>query len=133
MHYIEADTFRLLRGVPVMSLLQPSAGLYLLRKQVQRLEAWRDFIPLYASVRCAPLDFFYTYLQCVAALDDLLLLDLLHEHWPHWRCVLIGSWIAALAPRAQYHDELVKVRPFAHNPERANAQGAGDLAISAAT
>jgi len=132
-HYNEDDAYRLLRDVPVMNLLRPSAGLYLLRRHVQNLEAWRDFVPLYGSVRCAPLDFLYTYLQCVAALDDLLLLDLLHAYHPHWRCVLIGSWIAALAPRAQYHDELVKARPFAHHPERTNAQWAVDLALAAIT
>src|SRR5437660_6369879 len=70
-HYNEDDAYRLLRDVPVMNLLRPSAGLYLLRRHVQNLEAWRDFVPLYGSVRCAPLDFLYTYLQCVAALDDL--------------------------------------------------------------
>jgi len=133
MHYSEDDAYRLMRGVPYMNLLQPSAGLYLLRRQVHLLEVWRDFVPLYGSVRCAPLDFLYTYLQCVAALDDLLLLDLLHEHIPHWRAVLIGSWIAALAPRAQYHDELVKARPFAHHPERTNAQWIVDLALAAIT
>jgi hypothetical protein len=121
------------RGVPYLSFLRPSSALWLLRRHVRTLEACRDFVPLYGSVRCAPLDFLYVYLQCVAALDDLLLLDLLNEHFPQWRPILIGSWLVALAPRTQYHDELVKARPFAQHPERGNFQWAVDLALSAIT
>jgi hypothetical protein len=113
--------------------LRTSSRRWLLRKHARSIEEWRDFIPFYGSVRCEPLDFLYVYLQCVAAFDDLLLLDLLHEYEPRWRGIFVGSWLAALAPRAQYHDELVKARPFAHQPDRPNAQWAVDLALAAIT
>jgi hypothetical protein len=131
MHYIANDVQRLIGGVALICRYHPSSALWLLRRQVQKLEAWQEFIPLYGSVRCEPLDFLYVYLQCVAALDDLVLLDLLNEHYPRWRCILVASWLAALAPRAQYHDELVKARPFAQHPERPSAQWAVDLALAA--
>src|SRR5262249_50786018 len=116
MYYIGYDVQRLVRGVPYLSFSRPSRALWTLRRHVRTLEACREFVPLYASVRCEPLDFLYTYLQCVAALDDLLLIDLLNEHYPQWHPILIASWLVALAPRTQYHDELVKARPFAQHP-----------------
>jgi hypothetical protein len=128
-HYIGSDVHRLLRGVPYMQLLRPREGLRLLRKHARALEDWREFIPLYGSVRCERLDFLYVYLQCVAALDDLLLLDLFHEYVPRWHGILVGSWIAALAPRSQYHDELVTARPFAHHSN----QWSVDVALAAIT
>ena len=131
-HYIGNDVVRLVRNINYMRLLRPSGGLWLLRRHVRALENCRDFIPLYGSVRCEPLDFLYVYLQCVAAFDDLMLLDLLNEH-PRWLNILLGSWIAALAPRAQYHDELVKARPFAFDPDRANTQWVVDMALAAIT
>src|SRR5690242_18816617 len=106
MHYIGTDVHRLVRLVPHLSILRPGSALRLLRRQVRTLENCREFVPLYASVRCEPLDFLYVYMQCVAALDDMLLIDLLNEHYPQWRPILIASWLVALAPRAQYHDEL---------------------------
>jgi hypothetical protein len=129
MHYIGHDVVRLVRGVEVRRLSSASQGLWLLRRHVRALEGWREFIPMYGSVRCEPLDFLYTYLQCVAAFDDLLLLDLLHEYPVRWRGILIGSWLAALAPRARYHDELVKLRPL----EYEHHQWAVNVALAAIT
>jgi hypothetical protein len=133
MHYIGYDVQRLVRAVPYMSFLRSGQALWLLRRQVRTLETCREFVPLYGSVRCAPLDFLYVYLQCVAAFDDLLLLDLLNEHFPQWRPILIASWLVALAPRAQYHDELVKKRHYAQHSDRGNFQWTVDLALGAIT
>jgi hypothetical protein len=110
--YYEADDIvHLMRNVPYMRLMRPSSGLLLLRRQAHAVEAWREFVPLYRSVRCEPLDFFYTYLQCLGAFDELLLHDLLTEF--RWRGIVWGSWLAALAPQADFRDRLVEARPNA--------------------
>ena len=133
MHYIEYDVQRLVQNVPYKTVGSRASILRLLRKHLQAIEAWRDFIPLYASVRCEPLDFLYLYLQCVAALDELLMHDLINEHFPRWRPIVVAAWLAALAPRDDYHDMLVEARPFAQHVDRGNFQPVVDLALAAIT
>jgi hypothetical protein len=113
-HYEADDIFYLMRNVPYMRLMKPGPALLMLRSQAHTVKAWREFIPLYRSVRCEPLDFFYTYLQCLGAFDEFLLQDLLTAFT--WRGIVSGSWLAALAPQPNFRDHLIKARPNApHN------------------
>src|SRR5260370_97198 len=90
------DIVHLMRNVDYMTLRRASSGLRLLRGQAHAVEAWRDFIPLYRSVRCQPLDFFYAYLQCLGAFDEPLLEDLLTACT--WRGGILGSWLLGFCP-----------------------------------
>jgi hypothetical protein len=110
-HYDADDIVHLMRNVDHMTLMRASSGLRLLRAQAHAVEAWRDFIPLYRSVRCQPLDFFYAYLQCLGAFDEPLLEDLLTACT--WRGVIWGSWLVALAPQPHFRDRLIEARPNA--------------------
>jgi hypothetical protein len=114
MHYHPDDIHHLMRNVPYTTFMRPLSGLYRLRRQAHAVKAWCVFIPLYRSVRCEPLDFFYTYLQCLGAFDELLLKDLLTTFT--WRGIVWGSLLAALAPQTNFRDHLLEARPKApHN------------------
>jgi hypothetical protein len=120
------DVLRLIRPLPYMQMMGEHGGLRLLRRQAWKIEAWGEFLPQYRTVLCEPLDFAYQYLRCFGALDTLLLKDLLLSWQFTWRGVVIGAWLAALEPRAEFRELLLQARPLApHN------EWVVDLAVAA--
>jgi hypothetical protein len=106
--------------------MREHSGLLLLRQQVSKIEAWGEFLPQYRTVLCEPLDFAYRYLRCLGALDELLLQDLLLSGQFTWRGIVMGAWLAALEPRAEFRELLLRARPLA--PKN---QWVIDLAVAA--
>jgi hypothetical protein len=107
------DVLCLIRPLPYVQLMREQSGLLLLRQQVSKIEAWCEFLPQYRTVLCEPLDFAYRYLRCLGALDELLLQDLLLSGQFTWRGIVMGAWLGALEPRAEFRELLLRARPLA--------------------
>jgi hypothetical protein len=120
------DVLCLIRPLPYVHMMRERSGLLLLRRQVSKIEAWGEFLPQYRTVLCEPLDFAYLYLRCLGALDELLLQDLLLSGQFTWRGIVMGAWLAALEPRAEFRELLLRARPLAPK-----SQWVIDLAVAA--
>jgi hypothetical protein len=110
------DVLHLVRPLPYTSMMSARNAIGLLTRQIAKIEAWRDFLPRYCTVRVEPLEFAYRYLCCLGALDkdlleDLCCLDDACNYTYSWRTVVMGAWLVSLDPRPEFRELLMRVRP----------------------
>ncbi|MBC3907157.1 hypothetical protein [Undibacterium umbellatum] len=110
-HYWPPDCLdELMREVSMHYLQLSNGGLkgVLLSTRATGRE-YRKFLPMYPEVMCEPLERFYLLRRAIGKLNIDMLDDLLF--CAGWRESNWGSWLAALAPQAEYIKLLEKRRP----------------------
>lgn len=109
MGYFGKDVGHFVYTSPYLALATPASAVAFLRRPVEAAEECRIALSEYPEVRIEPLDFFYTCLQSLGALDQAFLEGLLFEHT--WRGVVWGAWLSMLAPRDTFAAPLRAVGP----------------------
>ena len=97
-HFNDQDVLYLIRQAPVISLSRLGSATSFLRHCVEVGEDMRGLLALYPREKMEELEFFYTCLVSLGALDARLMSDLCTRF--AWRGVVWGSWLALLQPDA---------------------------------
>lgn len=109
MRYLGEDIAYFVRTSPYLALAKPKGAVAFLRPRVEAAEECRSVLHAYPDVRVEPLDFFYTCLHSLGALDQAFFEALLVDHT--WRGVVWGAWLSMLAPERAFADPLRAAGP----------------------
>lgn len=109
MRYLGEDVGYFVRTSPYRALAKPAPAAAFLRRKVEAGEECKLALSGYPAVRAEPLDFFYSCLRSLGALDQAFFEGLLFEQT--WRGVVWGAWLAMLAPAEAFAAPLRAVGP----------------------
>ena len=105
MRHFSEDVAHFVRTSPYLALAKPASAARFLQGQLQAAEECAAALTAYPGVRIEPLEFFYTCLRSLGALDLPFFEALMSEH--SWRGVVWGAWLATLEPSTQFLPALV--------------------------
>jgi hypothetical protein len=111
--YLDKDVAYFVSQSPYLTLAKPRSAARFLQRQVTIGEDCWPALRRYPRERIEPLDFFYTCLHSLGALDQPFFEALLGHHT--WRGVVWGSWLALLDPREAFSKPLRAAAPGPHN------------------
>ena len=66
-----------------------------LEYQLNIIDAYSKYVPLYHSVKCEPLEFFYLCFKSVCAINNKLFHDFIKSGW---RGIVWAAWISCITP-----------------------------------
>lgn len=108
------DVGYFVRRSPYLFLKKPDEAARFLRRQLEIADECLPALAAYPKVLIEPLEFFYTCLRSLGALDQPFFEVLLSEHT--WRGAVWGAWLAILDPREVFLPALRDVRDrWPHN------------------
>jgi hypothetical protein len=102
--YLEGDVAYFVSWPHYLWLTRRTSSLPFLRKQADIGEECLSSLRSYPGLRIEPLEFFYTCLRNLGALDAGFFHALIHEH--NWRGAVWGAWLAILQPGQGLADDL---------------------------
>jgi hypothetical protein len=94
--YLSGDIAYFVRSSPYLALAKSSSAVNFLMRRVEYAEECALALQAYPSVLIDPLEFFYTCLRSLGALDLPFFEALLLEH--NWRGAVWASWLSMLEP-----------------------------------
>lgn len=109
MRYYTPDIACFVRTSPYLTLAKPERAIRFVRRQVEAAEECRSALQAYPHLLVEPLEFFYTCLRSLGALDQPFFEALLRDQ--SWRGVVWGAWLAMLEPRPALVGALRVARP----------------------
>ena len=105
--YWEPDVAALLHDTPYLQLARPSSAVRFLRYQVDAGRELADVLAQCPRVRVQALEFFYTCLRSLAALDGQLARQLATATW---RGAVWLAWLSLLEPAPRFVPVLARAR-----------------------
>jgi hypothetical protein len=109
MRYLTTDVAHFVSSSPYLAIAKPPGAAWFLQKHVEAAEECSVALRAYPGVRIEPLEFLYTCLQSLGALDQPFFEALVLDHT--WRGAVWGSFLALLDPRPGFLDALRKAGP----------------------
>ena len=114
MHYFEEDVYSLVSRSPYLSLSRARSAEAILRRAVEAGEELERLLHEYPNARYESLEFFYTCLNGLGAINVTLLNDMIDTR--NWRAIVWASFYTALDPRPEYAPLLQSIEiPLPYN------------------
>lgn len=108
MRYLGKDVAYFVSSSPYLALANPRSAVSFLRRRVEYAEECTLALRAYPAVLVDPLEFCYTCLRSLGALDLSFFEALLFEH--SWRGAVWASWLAMLEPSESFASALRRAR-----------------------
>ncbi|MEJ7730111.1 MAG: hypothetical protein WKG00_12930 [Polyangiaceae bacterium] len=106
-HY-RGDVSYFVGASPYLSLAKLDRAVAFLGRQIEVAEDCLPGLAAYPGVLVEPLEFFYTTLRSLGALDLAFFEGMMSDHT--WRGVVWGAWLALIEPSELFQPALVGVR-----------------------
>lgn len=114
MRYFGEDIAYFVRTSPYLALSKPRGAVSFLMRRIEHAEECLPALRAYPHLRIEPLEFFYTCVRSLGALDLPFFEALLLEH--SWRGAVWASWLAMLEPGYIFVEALRKASgKYPHN------------------
>jgi len=110
--YFGPDIAYFVQHSPYFALARPGSAVRFVKQQAEAGEECCLALHAYPFLHIEPLEFFYTCLRNLGALDQALLEALCGLTW---RGVVWGAWLAMLEPRSEFVGPLRAARPNPYN------------------